>query len=404
MGKEQKGRPKNELVTLLTILAGIIGFIVTFLILIHNINLEEQSYKTFVGFETKFQETNPKGIDTLILGAPQRYHEYIDKVVNDPNVDTVNGGDAINPWHSKESTILYKRTFYGQNERLLNDSITSFDNILKAHVDTLRPYKKHFTTRYPEALQWILFISIAIGFSMSLIPVFLGRISHYWSDISERVRKWNVIIALLILLSLILLQTIPGLLNPEILMRPVEIEPVFGVGFSYNSLIYTAVAPFIGPFFFLILILTINSYISILLRDNPTKLLRELDDIRLDFEKYFKIIAAFIAFSIISTSILLSVCNKFANASGDAVLFASNSSYINGFVQTFFLLLIYFSVSGNISYARKKLSAKVSVEALEENHIPDNQGFLDYLKIIAAILAPLLGTAAQDILSLILKV
>ena len=67
-------------------------------------------------------------------------------------------------------------------------------------------------------------------------------------------------------------------------------------------------------------------------------------------------------------------------------------------MQTFFLVLIYSVVNANLNFTCRKVGENENLPKARMNQLIENKDFKDYVKIILALLAPLIGTSLKTLI------
>ncbi len=394
-------RSRNEIMTIWSILLGVFGFSFSIIFLKSGINPTDGSLNIQMSNST-FYKKNITGLsDTLFLGTKEKLNSYIDAVKEDGTVKIVNESNYIpaDSLFSKKSIFIKDLIFVSKDSLSLNNKIDSLDN----NYYLLRAQKNYFINQNPKAIVWVLLISIAIGFSLFFVPIFIAGIIKYSKGLNRTTIFWNIFISLGIILTLVLSQVITEAPEYKILIRPVDVEPNFDVGFKKNQLLYGAILPYLGPAFWMILIISLNSKISFLHKNDLKQLTKRFNEFRKEFEYNFVIIAIFIAYTIYCTSTLLNALNSLINPEATFQLFPVEFSFINGLSQTFFLALIYLAINTNFIFLKSKIQEVSSEEVISKNSLDKNKSFLDYLKIVISILAPLIGGGIQELFNTIIS-
>ena len=404
MFSKSRHRPKNETVLLTSLLLGILGATLSGTIIGKwGIIPEKGDLKSFVTTQTEYFEGKLSPTDTLFIGAQNRYQQYIDSITKNPAVFLwdVSKEDQGNKLFKLRSSLMKDTIFASFDSTLLKKSIEKYDSVFQEHLSSVSIKSHHFFNRHPQALAWILLISIAIGFSFAMIPVFLALTRFHNEELPSRTNRGNVIIAIFMILLLILPPLIQGLWNsPKVIIRPVDILATYGFGFKKWILYSAAIAPFAGAVFWLILVLTINSKISFLGENNVSNLSEKLISLRSEFENYFIVMALFLGYTIYCTSILIQVLNGFTYHANEYLVLPVEFSFVNGLAQTFFLVIIYLTINTNFLYIQRKI-----LNVQEENKdstkevVLKGKKFTEYLKIILAILVPLIGSGIQELIN-----
>ncbi len=122
---------------------------------------------------------------------------------------------------------------------------------------------------------------------------------------------------------------------------------------------------------------------------------------REDFETTFKFIAVFLAFTIFCTSLFINGLNDLTAMKDQGRFFPIETGFINGLMQTFFLLLIYFVVNASFQKIGKKIVQDGSTNANYANDILKGKTSMEYVKLILTILAPILGNGLQEMIKLV---
>jgi len=299
----------------------------------------------------------------------------------------------------KKSRLFEDLVFSSKDKASLHFSISGLDlkyAKLLGKTDIPNPY---FMNSNPKMALWVLLISIAVGFTFFLSPLFYAEIRRYNQTLTPQVKVGNVFFAILVFVLLVIPLFMPPLIYPGILFKPTDTSIYFDAGFDKSALMLGATIPFVGTIFWLVLIFTVNSKISQLYQESSKKLVSQFKNIKADIEKYFLVIAFFLAFTIFCTDTLLSCLNSISI--DKPTLFPREFAFSNGLIQTFFLVLIYFGIQANFSRIKKGLYLDNSIDDKEKENLTENVSFFNYVKVVLTMLAPLLGSGIQDLISLV---
>lgn len=387
-------RRNNELIVAISIILGITAFVVSVIIFRTNINPYNGKVKLILGEETKYIEGISGSVDTVFLRGLQ---DYLQKLQDTVDYKLIKEGDSI------FQSVKYQSKYIPSLAFELKNKADSNLIDLQTHINTLdKKYKdfenkeRYFINRNPRLIIWSILMSIAIGFSCFLIPTFIYETTKYASNLS----KLKVISIIGFSLFILFLLVIPQLWEEYLedisfLIYPKDLEPVLNYGLKPFGLLYNFSLPFVGIVFWLILIFCINASISKCFEEKSNSLSTKIEEIQNDFEKYFMVIAIYLAYTLISNNILLNALNNLVKgaASNKFNFFPIEFSFINGLLQTFFLVILYLGISSNFNYIKRELNKSSSPE-----NVFAEKGFLDYLKVILAILAPILGSGIQELI------
>ncbi|WP_298514287.1 hypothetical protein [uncultured Kordia sp.] len=392
----KSNRPFAERGILFAILLGIVSYLVFAGIMYTNIKPTYTAYKSIEKANLMVDSTYTN------VGIPFKEH-YLQDLANIDKADTekvilVDNIERPNHFY-KKSRLFENLLFSSENESYLHFTISGLD-LKYAKVlgknDIPNPY---FLNSNPKMALWILLISIAVGFTFFLSPLFYAEIRRYNKDLSIGIRVGNIIFAVIVFAFLVIPLFMPSIIFPGILIKPTDVSIYFDTGFESFAIMYGATVPFVCTIFWLILIFTVNSKISQLYTSNSEKLLTRFKAIKDDVERYFLVIAFFLAFTIFCTDTLLSTLN--ALGPDAPTLFPREFAFSNGLIQTFFLVLIYFGIQANFSRIKKGIQLNDSITPEDKENLKEHAGFFNYVKVILTMLAPLLGSGIQDLIGLI---
>ncbi|MEM6685634.1 MAG: hypothetical protein AAF617_07525 [Bacteroidota bacterium] len=393
-------RPSAEIGILASIFIGITGYLIFAWFMYRNVQPANDTYRSIVEMQrlTTLDSTyTDAGLDLkdFYLRDVRRIDKEADTVISKILVDKVERPN----YFYKKSRLLKEVVFSSEDEAFLHFTISGLDlkyaKVL-GKTDIPNPY---FMNRNPKLALWILLISIAVGFTFFLSPLFYSEIRRYSSGLSTVVRVRNVLFSILIFILLVVPLFLPHKVYPGILFKPTDVSIFFDAGFSNAAIMSGATVPFVCAIFWLILIFTVNSKISQLYKVNSASMLLQFKIIKADVEKYFIAIAFFLAFTIFCKDTLLTTLN--ALSSKEPMLFPKEFAFSNGLIQTFFLVLIYFGIQANFSRIKKGIYLNDSIKKEEKEALEEETSFFNYVKVILTMLAPLLGSGIQDLLGLV---
>lgn len=379
---------------LFSILFGILGYLVSAGF------IYKQIKPTTTTFDS-IQEVRLAILDTTYtnLGIPIKKNYLHD--LNELNLKHGIKYDLIErPGYSyKKSRLFEDLIFSSQDEASLHFAISGLDlkyAKMLGKEDIPNPY---FMNKNPKIALWVLLISIAVGFSFFLTPLFYAEIKRYSCGLQRNVKIGNIMFAIIIFILLVVPLFLPPLVYPGILFKPTDTSIYFDSGFNSIALMYGATVPFISTIFWLILIFTVNSKISQLYKESAKALVTKFNSIKEDVERYFIVMAFFLAFTIFCTDTLLSTLNSLSI--NQPTLFPREFAFSNGLIQTFFLILIYFGIQANFSNIKKGINSDATITDKEKEGIVEQQNFFNYVKVVLTMLAPLIGSGLQDVIGII---
>jgi len=416
----------KDMGVLISILLGIVGFTLSICVINYNIEATEDKVHAMLSDTTNFIKSENGRLDTLILGAKEDYRNYLDSLSNYDSIKIFNSkyhsinqsyslehdkviitfdslvhkNENWNNYFFKHSGLLYDRLFYSKDAIHLDTIISGLDKFYSSDLAEVSNQKKLFLNHYPKLLIWILFISMAIGFSFFLIPIFIFKIKHYKVDLDDWRKEVNVLFPILIIFILFIPLIISTDPKSSLLFKPLDVVPLFKIGIKSWGLHFNSIMPFIGPLFWLMLVFMMNSKVSSLLEKAKEENLELLESIRKDFETFFIVIAIFLGFTIFCTGNFVSVLNQLVGADENYTMFPSEFSITNGLMQTFFLIIIYLSINSNITYTQEKLKNSFPEKAATLKEVTKVKGALNYIKLLFAMFAPILGQGFQELLKL----
>ncbi|WP_298422502.1 hypothetical protein [uncultured Kordia sp.] len=393
-------RPAHERGILFSIILGILGHVVSAMFFYAQITPDYEYFES------------PEKLKTVQLDTIYT-QKALDKVYNtfQKDLESINADILIS--NTIQHTNCSKK-FHRQSEVLTTKMICHNDNnvLQKAGSSTDIRYAKllgnqpvsvpYFLNKHPKVSLWILFISLAIGFSMFFIPYFYIGIRYYAKRMSKSVVWGNVGISLLIAILLILPLFFYKLNHSNLLFKPTDMISNFGFGYSKATLFTGATLPFFGVIFWMVLVLMINSKISYLFANDFDTLILKFKPYRDALEKYFIIIALFLAFTIFCTDTLLRTLNSLTTVSPN--LYPTEFAYSNGLIHTFFLVLIYLGIHSNLNYIKQKINENATVSDTVKDDLKEQKSFISYLKVILTMLAPVIGSGVQEIIGLVSSV
>lgn len=397
--KNTNDQPKHpsELFTLMSILFGIIGLILSFFVLRANIISKPGKVEIILAEETGYVKGSNGERDTLFINTKQDYFEFFKK---DTAILILKITDSLDLSDKFKSKYIDDYVFaYAANTDPKSYNLKDALNSLDSKYEDLELKKRYFFNQNPKILVWVILISIAIGFSFYLVPVFIGGIKKYTKDLQKQTIWINCLGAVLILLLLFLPQLFEKCIGGSMLTYPKDIQPVLEFGITPFGFNYNFAGTFLCVIFWLVLILSMSSTISHQLKTNTEALSRNILDYQADFENYLIIVAIYLAYIIVCNNTVVDAMNNLLHSNTQNPFFPTEFSFINGLMQTFILLVIYLAVSANFSFAKTELS-RLSQGA--EKSLIKKKSLNEYLKIIFAILAPVLGSGIQEIIKVVL--
>ena len=308
------------------------------------------------------------------------------------------------------SRILSDITFASTEKTHLLNTINYLDEKYSEGFDKFSDKQKFFLNRNPKILLWFLLISMVIGFSFALVPIFIAEIKSLNAKIEDSkglILFLNVLFSIFVIFCLFIPGFVVNLSDFNFSLRPRDMTSLFDSGMEPLGLLFNSIVPYVGPLFWLILILTLNTRANMLkLKVDSTakkpnsdeKPDQIIESLRKDFDRYFVIIGIFLAFSIIATNVQITGLNSLLNQDEKILMFPVEFSLVNGFMQTFFLVLIYSVVNANLNFTCRKVGENENLPKARMNQLIENKDFKDYVKIILALLAPLIGTSLKTLI------
>ena len=431
----------------LSMLIGLFTFTASFFILVSNVATGsfEARFNIQVSSKTDISDKN----HSLRIGNEEIYRKYLSSLHD--SVFAIDLGSSLllkkfNPsinvfefefdpkkvstkekkYYFKKSNYIADKLFYSESNRLLAQRIAANDSILmmsmiqapksKNALSKLSNNGKSFFNNHPKILIWVILISIAIAFSFSLIPFLISEIASYRRNFETRnaFLRSTIVAVLIVLLSLLPLLMLARD-QFDYLIKPLDTTKLFAIGIEKFGLHWNSIAPYAGVLFWLILLFLMFATAEKILqetRSNQQQQSEEVYQLRLSsfleiaakFEKQFIALAIFLAFTIFCTDLMLSELNKILQPDPDLKIFPTEFSFINGLMHTFFLGIIYFFVRGGLNKIKAKILT-LAPNTMDLTKIPESnqkKEFVDYLKLILTILAPVLGGGIQGLFELIL--
>lgn len=412
---------------IISLLLGIIAFIFSSVYINYHINPEDEQVKVYLSTYTSFVESQDGTVDTFLLGSKELILEYLDSLESIGDIYLVDlerhhlkqeysllaDSNVISfdtkkhkvdtTFYFKYSNTLYKTLFYSTNVKKLFETINELDQYSARKVELATNKSRHLLNRYPQILVWALLISIVIGYSFALIPLFIGEIMDLTDGGKDKIWLNYLGLAVLIIFCIFIPLIVVSVTGKNFLFKPADFEPLFHFGIKPSGLNLNSILPFAGTLAWLVLVLCTNrSVLGLSMKiENPKAAMASFVSLRKSFERNFILIAVLMAFGIFCTDILINTLNDLARTKGDYQFFPTQFAFVNGLMQTFILVLIYFVVNGSFQYTKSELVLKGSEEMVKTYKLDQGRKPLDYLKLILTILAPVLGSGIPELIKLI---
>lgn len=392
----KSSRSSAEKGVLAAIILGISCYLIFAAIMYTNVKPTKTTYRSVE--EVALMELTDTTYSNAGLPFKKQYLDDVARIDKDKEIILINDTSLSRDFY-KKSRLFTNILFASNNESHLHFTISGLDLKYAKLLGKKNIPNPYFMNKNPKLALWILLISIAVGFSFFLSPLFYAEIQRYNTGLSKGIRRWNVFIALIIFILLVVPLFLPPFLFPGILFKPTDTAIFFDSGFSTTAIMLGATIPFACAIFWLILIFTVNSKVSQLFQMNSPKLITQFKEIKADVEKYFLAIAFFLAFTIFCTDTLLTTLNGLTI--NEPTLFPREFAFSNGLIQTFFLVLIYFGIQANFSRIKKEIYLDDAIKAEDKQQLKEHTSFFNYVKIVLTMLAPLLGSGIQDLIGLV---
>lgn len=393
----KSNRPARERGILISIILGILGHVVSAMFFYSQITPDYEYFESPAQLKTVQLDTiyTQEALEKLYINFEK------DLVKISPDISVVNttkNSNCTKKYH-RYSEVFEEMLICHNDNDILQKTVSSID-IKYAKLLGNQPVSvPYFLNKHPKISLWILFISLAIGFSMFFIPFFYAGICYYAKRMPKSIIWGNVRISFLIAILLILPLFFYKVNHPNLLFKPTDMISYFGFGYSKATLFTGATLPFIGVIFWMILVLMINSKVSYLYENDFDTLVLKFKQYREALEKYFIVIALFLAFTIFCTDTLLRTLNSLTTSAPN--LYPTEFAYSNGLIHTFFLVLIYLGIHTNLSYIKQQINENATVSAAVKDDLKESKSFVSYLKVILTMLAPVIGSSVQEIIGLI---
>lgn len=426
---------------LISILIGIVVFVVSTGIINSNIVPPNNNILIYLSDHTNYIDGKNGGEDTIFIKSDKEYKNYLDALYKDSIFDLTNiktvefkklnqfrksrsnstkihlirdlkdnnlkedpsGKSTV--YYFKKPKLLYNQIYFSKDSSKINITIDSLDSVYFQQYQGISQEKSFFYNHNPKFLLWIILISIAIGISFCLIPLFISEIKKY----SKNLKVWEIISnflsASLIISCLFIPLIISNSPSDSLIVKPLDMVSYFKTGITPKGLYYNSIMPFAGAFFWLVLVFSMNIQASKLYNDKTEKALKMFSLIQKDFEKYLIIISLLLAYTIFCTNTQVDALNSLIGAKSSFKLFPTEFSFINGLMQSFFLILIYFIVSSSFNAIKESILQETTIapDVVAIYDVDERKKALDYLKLALTLLAPILGGGIQEIIKIIFE-
>ena len=411
------------------ILLGVIVFILSSIFINHNIDPEDEEIRVYLSTNTNFVDSKNGAIDTFFLGSRELIQDYFDSLETEGGIFIVDlrrhhikkeyslikdsfhvsfdtsHHKVDTSFYFKRSNILYQTLFYSTDSSKLSSVIDGLDEYTFEKVAVVANKSRHLFNRYPQLLVWALLISIVIGYSFALVPLFVGEIKGLTEGGSNKVWLNYLGLSIFIIICLFIPLIVTNYSGKNFLLKPADFETLFQFGVSKNGLGLNSSLPFAGTLVWLVLVFCTNRSVLELGKQNEEAgaSMSRFVSLRKGFERNLILISILMAFGIFSTDILINTLNDLAGTSDKYQFFPAEFAFVNGLMQTFFLVLIYFVVNGSFQYTKEVLVANSPADMVKAHKLDQGKKPMDYLRLILTILAPVLGSSIPELIKLIFQ-
>ncbi len=410
-------KTNNYEVVIASILLGALACAMSIYFISKNAQPKTGTLQLYLSNYTKYIDGVGGDKDTLFIGADKMYREYLDelkRILKPLGVDERKAPIISKDTFCVQSRLAHQKYYcfrdttkageINQNSLLIEAAIFSIDSTYISKVKDISDEKNHFFNRYPKIMLWILLISMAIGFSFCLIPICLGATRKYWGG-----PLWVKIVNLILPFVFVFFVLAPFIVSEggssDLLVKPNGIESVFEFGFKKNVFYYSSLIPFVGVICWLMFVFTISFKVSnlnfIKNTDDNLDTIKEFEILRKHFEQSFIIIAILLAFTIGCNEIFISGLNDLVNAKPKNGLLPVEFSFVNGLVYSFFLMLLYFVINFSFQLTKNTCKEAASKQQIKKLELDKGKGFLDYLKLVLTIMAPMIAGSIESLVKLV---
>ncbi len=397
-------KSNSHTLVLISLLLGMISFAFSYFFVASGVNTKIATEEPILYLaEFNSFKTNKFGPDTIWIYKPGLRSEYIKEVTAHDKVEIYNSSKHdSNGYIISTNSLVEDVNFVSRKKSFLTEHMKSVNELYLAKVQTVKDINHRFFNHRASITFWMLLISIAIGVSSALTPLFLVLIWRYAKNQNIQMRVMNCAAGLTTIFALLFLTFVLVNFKTENIITPNEVADLFNVGFSKYRIIFTGNVPYIAPVFWVIMIIMFNGHITQTFRTNKQEFANKYQIFRKEMERYFVIIGIYLGFTIFCTSNLLSTLNYLLNCNDGYLIFPNEFSYVHGTMQTFLIVLIFFLVSGNLNYLKSQLSTD-EIATTDAQSATGFARFFEVAKIVLTMLSPLLGSGLKDLLELVFK-
>ncbi|MEO0470541.1 MAG: hypothetical protein AAF206_13025 [Bacteroidota bacterium] len=225
--------PRSASLVIWSILLGVLGFVFSVIVIRSFLNQNTGNVQLILSDHTEYIHGVNGERDTLFLLGKQ---EYLVSMAKEANVEVVQLEQNDSSFQGHRSAYFSDYGFQIKADSSLN--VDSLERKLRQFIinqekqyEAFLPAGKHFFNRNPRLLGWLILISIAVGFSCFMIPVFLLEILHYSQITGKKIAWMNLLPAVALIVALFLPQMLGK--GGEVLVYPMEVHDVPSLNVPY---------------------------------------------------------------------------------------------------------------------------------------------------------------------------